>query len=205
MYSRDATFNQVASKLADLMQHDRPTPSLPVTGMTLDGGAITVLGAATASGRPLVPGTKDDIYVYFQTTGTPTAPLRLGITLWPGGPAGATPLQAPAGAVKVSPRATGDGTFATDRWRTGELIRERFPITVPAAWTGSAASLVLVVSGPSGPTGAGAPPTGPVADHLAGGTRLGTLPLQAPANRLVVPARTVVTAARPGSPTARRP
>src|SRR5262249_52051883 len=47
-------------------------------------------------------------------------------------------------------RMTADGTFASDHWKTGDYIRERFPLAIPAAWHGDGIAIGLVTADPAG-------------------------------------------------------
>ena len=47
-------------------------------------------------------------------------------------------------------RPTGDGTFASDHWKAGDNIRERFSLFIPPNWQGDAVALGLVTEEPTG-------------------------------------------------------
>ena len=108
--------------------------------------------------------------------------------------------------VRTSLRATADGAYATDHWRAGDYIRERFTVSVPAYWHGDGVGLGLVAADPAGgkhrATGA-ALPTDPFTAVL------GTLPLAgrgSPAgSQPPRPASPSGEAPAAGSPAARRP
>jgi len=178
MFVRDPTFNQAFRQIADVVLPAAPSPPVATAGQTLDG--ITILGIGTADGRPITPGAKVDIHVYFHVERPTATPFRFGLAAWPidrsaGGTAAAEP--AAAAIYRTPMRATGNGAFATDRWRAGDFVRERFSIEVPRDWRGDGVAFGLVAGDPAGsprkPTGANLAIDPTIAV-------LGTLPLGSP-------------------------
>jgi hypothetical protein len=47
-------------------------------------------------------------------------------------------------------RSTGNGLFASDRWRAGEYIRDKFSLTLPSDWHGNGLAVGLVAKDPAG-------------------------------------------------------
>jgi len=135
MYVRDPTFNQAYRQLADVMLPSAPAPQVVAAGQTLDG--IAILGAGIADGRPVAPGAKLDVHVYFQVDRPTATAYRFQLAAWPIDPADPTAAPAPSRIVRSSLRATAGGAFPTDRWKAGDHVRERFPLVVPPDWQGA--------------------------------------------------------------------
>ncbi len=178
VFSRDPKFNQMADKMADVLFKTRPTGFIATKGVSLDNGAIDVLGYRLADTTHLVPGSKVDILVYFEAKRVTNQKLKFGITVWPGSSIGAdgnvvTTIDSNR-ALRVAPRVTIGGLFSTEHWRIGEFIRERFTITVPAYWAMATATvgLIAVTDG-----GQGVPRTGPLASNESNTSILGDLPV----------------------------
>jgi choline-sulfatase len=180
MYARDPTFNQAHRQISAVLLPAAPAPQVPTTGQTLDG--ITVLGITAPAGR-ITPG-KAEVHVFFRVERPTTATYRFQLAAWPvdaaaGGPAAGGPAAGGSGAagsgggsgaptspgapppssiIRSALRATADGAFASDRWKAGDHIRERFTLQVPADWTGEAVGIGLLTTDAAGerrqPTGA---------------------------------------------------
>ncbi|TMQ06870.1 MAG: hypothetical protein E6J90_44910 [Deltaproteobacteria bacterium] len=155
MFVRDPLFNQAFRQLADAVLAAPPTPEVATADQTLDG--IAILGAGVADGKPLAPGARVDIHVYFRADRATPVAYRFGLVAWPVD-AGAPDAPAPGSVVRTPPRTTAGGAFATDRWKPGDYIRERFTLTLPPDWHGDRVGLGLVAEDPAGrphePTGA---------------------------------------------------
>jgi hypothetical protein len=74
-------------------------------------------------------------------------------------------------------RASGEGFFASDRWRAGEYIRDKFTVSIPSAWTGNGLAVGLVASDPKSEK---ALATGDAPANDPNLIVLGVLPFQAP-------------------------
>ena len=180
MFSRDPKFNQALAQLHDVLLTARPAPQVPVTGQTFDGGHLEVigLGLATEAGNPIVPEAKTDVHVYYTAHARSEVAYRIELVAWPVDTLVTPPTTAvPPTALRIPPHLTGDGAFATDRWRPGEYVRDRFALKVPATWHGAGVAFGLVVLDAkgakelaTGPSPAGEPDT----------MYLGVLPLAAP-------------------------
>lgn len=132
MYVRDPRFNQAYRQIADVILTSAPAPQVTTTGQTLDG--IAILGAGIADGRAVTPGARLDVHVYFHVEQpTPTA-YRFQLAAWPIDPANPTAAPAPGRILRTSLRATAGGAFSTERWKAGDHVRERFPLTIPPDW-----------------------------------------------------------------------
>ena len=148
MYARDPKFNQAFRQLADVVLSAPPTPEVVTSGQTIDG--IEVLGIGVAAGKQLVRGTKVDVHVYFHVTRPTTAAYQFQLVAWPVDRK-APPADPAADRVYRTPmRATADGAFASNRWKAGDYIRERFNLVIPADWQGDGIALGLVTSGATG-------------------------------------------------------
>ncbi|HEX8112010.1 MAG TPA: hypothetical protein VF516_29965, partial [Kofleriaceae bacterium] len=95
-----------------------------------------------------------------------------------------TAAPAPSRILRTALRATAGGAFSTERWKAGDYIRERFPLTIPPDWSPAgqgAIGLGLVAEDAAGKIHT---PTG---DRLAsdpGIAVLGTIPTTAPGSSL---------------------
>jgi arylsulfatase A-like enzyme len=194
MYVRDPTFNQAYRQLADVVLSSAPAPQIATAGQTLDG--IAILGAGIADDRPVAPGARLDVHVYFHVEQPTTIAYRFQLAAWPIDPADPTAAPAPGRILRTSLRATAGGAFSTERWKSGDNIRERFPLTIPPDWPPGWPAGGPPGGPPGGPAGGrGALGLGLVAEDAAGkihpptGDRLasdptiavlGTIPASAP-------------------------
>ena len=152
LYARDPNFNQAFRQMSDVISNE--PPAVATTGQTLADGQIEILGIGPAK---LATG-KVDIHVYFRTKAPPQASYKFQLVVWPEPKAPTDPV--PTTAARTGLRATADGTFPTERWRAGDLVRERFTLNLPADWQGNlVVGLIAQESqGPKArPTGAAAP------------------------------------------------
>jgi len=117
-------------------------------GQAIEG--IEILGIGTAAGKPLVRGTKVDIHVYFHVTRPTTTAYQFQLVAWPVDPAAPPADPAPDHIYRTAMRLTADGTFATDHWRAGDHIRERFSLFIPPGSPGNGLAVGLVAEGPTG-------------------------------------------------------
>jgi arylsulfatase A-like enzyme len=123
--ARNPLFNQAFRQIQDVVLSGPPQPVARTTGQRIDG--IEVLGISWA-GIP-VPGKPAEVHVYFRVDQPTTKVYRFGIAAWPAG-------TVPTAAARSATRPTADGAFATDQWKAGDHIRERFSFTLPPEWTG---------------------------------------------------------------------
>lgn len=174
MYVRDPVFNQAFRQLSDVVLPSAPAPQVAAQGQTLDG--IAILGAGIADGRPVTPGARLDVHVYFRVDRPTATAYRFQLAAWPVDPAAPAAAPAPGSILRSALRTTAGGAFPTDRWKRGDHVRERFPLTVPADWHG-AIGLGLVAEDAAGtahePTGASLGSDRQIAV-------LGTIPLAGP-------------------------
>ena len=176
VYARDARFNQANEKLADLVLPAPPTPQVPTPNQTLDDGKLSILGIGIDKGVQPSPGAHIEVSVYFKVTARTQNAYKFLVAVWPVNTATWKPTDpAPSNMVRTPFRATGDGFFATDRWRDGEYIRDRFGVTLPAEWTGTGLAVGLVASDASGEK---ATATGAAPANDASLIVLGVLPIQ---------------------------
>ena len=141
MYARDPKFNQAFRQLADVALSAAPSPEVVTQGQSLEG--IDVIGIGLADGQHAVPGGKVDVHVYFHVR-TPTATAyRFLLAAWPVERAAPPADPNPAYIIRTGMRPTADGAFATDRWKTGDYVRERFTLAIPADWKGDGVTLGL--------------------------------------------------------------
>ncbi len=180
MFSRDREFNQAIGKVADVLFTEAPAAAHPIAGTAFDGGNIEVYGwQLDPPDREVSPGDKIDLQVFFAVKGRPSKMFKLQGVAWlteaarfdPAGPIGAK-------AARSSLRVTAEGFLATDRWRPGEFIRERFTITIPEGWRGQPGDAIAL-----GVKIDGATATGQVTASDASTVALGTHPLQVAAEK----------------------
>ncbi|MGE3548025.1 MAG: sulfatase-like hydrolase/transferase, partial [Kofleriaceae bacterium] len=170
LYARDPVFNQAFRQMSDVLSSEQPP--VATTGQTLLDGAIEVVGIGGAARKPLAPGRKTDIHVYFRVKRPPRTGYRFQLAIWQ--------PSAPTSIIRSTMRATADGAYSTERWREGDQIRERFAITIPSSWRGPI-EVGLITSEWQGTQRVR--PTGPTASADPFAAVLGTLPLQeAPPN-----------------------
>jgi arylsulfatase A-like enzyme len=147
LYSRDAQFSQAAMRMSEALVPSRPTPAAPTTGVVFDDGKLGVLGVDFANpGKPAKAGDTVSVYVYFEALGAPSRGYKFQVMAWPADVAGFAPAAAATGAIKSPNRATLDGLFASDRWRQGEIVRDKFELKIPATWTTTGMAIGLMVT-----------------------------------------------------------
>ena len=187
-YVRDPVFNQAYRQMADVLSTE--PPAVPTASTTLADGAIEVRGIGTPT--PRRPGEKMEVYVYFTTVRPVVEPYRFQIIAYPATDDPADPV--PPNALRSQLRASAEGGYATNRWKAGELIRDKFDLTIPADWKGDKMriGLVAVTSGVTRVRPSGVTPTGDPTIAV-----LGVLP--------VVPVPPAPVPPAPGSPGAPGP
>jgi len=125
----------------------RPTPAAPTTGLVFDDGKLGVLGVDFANpAKPAKAGDTVPVYVYFEALGAPSRGYKFQVMAWPADVAGFAPAAAVTGPIKSPNRATLDGLFASDRWRPGEIVRDKFELKIPPTWTTTGMAIALVVT-----------------------------------------------------------
>jgi hypothetical protein len=140
MYVRDPRFNQAYRQIADVVLPAAPTPQVATAGQTLDGISIlgvglgASVGGGVADGRPVAPGAKLDVHVYFHVEQPTATAYRFQLAVWPIDPADPTAAPTPSRILRSGLRATAGGAFSTERWKAGDHIRERFSLTLPPNW-----------------------------------------------------------------------
>ncbi|HEU0036894.1 MAG TPA: sulfatase-like hydrolase/transferase [Kofleriaceae bacterium] len=181
LYARDPLFNQAFRQMSDVILKTAVTPPVATANQSIveGDGAIEILGIGPADGKPLVPGRKADVHIYFRVKQPIATGYRFSIALWQAAPG--TPLDGPtpSAIVRGPVRTTAEGAYPPNRWKRGELIRERFPFNIPADWRGGIAVGLYVVD-PA--TGERRPPAGPHPSNEPNLFALGILPLAAPAS-----------------------
>ena len=151
VYARDATFNQADKKMAELVLPAPPKPQVTTQDQTLDDGKLQILGISVAdgSGAP-APNAHVDIDVFFKVQSRTQIAYKFLVAVWPVETATWKPtMTAPTSLVKSVMRPSGDGFFASDRWRAGEYIRDKFSVVIPSGWTGNGLAVGLVASDPN--------------------------------------------------------
>jgi hypothetical protein len=150
LYARDPLFNQAFRQISDVILRDPPKPEVTTTGQTLADGRLEILGIGPAAGKPLVPGGKVEVHVYFRVHEPAATAYRFQLTAWPTPPGTAPTAATPGPIARSSSRATAEGAYPSDRWRKGDHIRERFALTLPADWKPEGLTLGLVATDAAG-------------------------------------------------------
>jgi arylsulfatase A-like enzyme len=152
MYARDTKFNQASKSLAVHVLAEPPKPEAVAQGQRLDDGNLEILGVGLAAGSPRpAPGARVELEVYFKVKARPQVAYRFLLAIWPvTTPAWKPTDPAPATMMRSPMRPTADGFFPTDRWRSGEYVRDTFPLSIPSDWQGNGLAIGLVASGPGG-------------------------------------------------------
>jgi choline-sulfatase len=176
VYARDTKFNQAGKQLVEAVLPSAPKPEATTQGQTLDDGKLEILGVSVAQKSPRPgPNTRVELEVYFKVKQRTQIAYRFLLAVWPvTTPAWKPTDAAPTTMQRSTMRPTGDGFFPSDRWRTGEYIRDKFTVTIPADWLGNGLAVGLVASEPSGTK---AVATGAAPANDANLIVLGVLPL----------------------------
>jgi hypothetical protein len=148
MYARDPKFNQAFRQIADVALTAPPAPQVATRGQTIDG--IEVLGIGIEAGKQLVRSAKVDVHVYFHVDQPTTTAYRFLLAAWPVDSKAPPADPAPTSIYRTAMRATADGAFATDHWKAGDYVRERFTLVIPADWQGDGVALGLSTAGMTG-------------------------------------------------------
>ncbi len=150
VFARDPSMSQAAMRMSKVLVAGPPTPQHPTTGLTLDDGAIEVLGF---DAPPIVAGGKPAIAIYMRAVRRPKRALKFGAVLWavPTAAGGASTLGGEQARSLV--RITLDGLLPSDRWKPGEYLREELTIVMPTAWSLPFAAVGLIASGSDGSAG----------------------------------------------------
>jgi arylsulfatase A-like enzyme len=114
VFSRDAAMSQAAMRMNKVLLGAPPSPQHPTPGVTVDNGAIEVLGFDVPA---LVPGQpKQEVAVYLRAVRRPTRPFRFGAVLW-GVPSADDVRKLGIDQARSGARVTLDGLLPSDRWK----------------------------------------------------------------------------------------
>ncbi|MGE3765742.1 MAG: sulfatase-like hydrolase/transferase [Kofleriaceae bacterium] len=179
-YSRDPLFNQAFRQMSDVLSTD--PPAVVTEGTTLAGGAIEVRGIGAPENATYRPGEKIEVFVYFKAIRAPSVTYRFQVVAYPA--TGDPTDRVPNNALRSQLRATADGAYATQRWKPGELIRDRFDLTIPADWKADQMriGLLAVAGGTDRARPTGVTPTGEPSLAV-----LGVLPVLVPGSPTAPP------------------
>jgi hypothetical protein len=172
MFVRDPKFNQAYRQLADVALHAAPAPDVATRDQAVEG--IDVLGIGVEAGKQLAPGAKLDVHVYFHVREPTTTAYRFQLAAWPVDRRAPAADPDPARIQRTVMRPTAGGSFATDRWKAGDYIRERFTLQIPRDWQGDGVAIGLVTSSGAAKNLA---PTGPALASDPDTAVLGVLPM----------------------------
>ncbi len=128
-YSRDDA-SQAQRVRREYLLLEPPTPKF--TADALFAGSVRLLGWEPTRER-FEPGQPVEVVAYFRCDAAATASYRIEAEAIGLPSAGAVPARL---SVKQD-RVPGDGTFPTDRWRVGEIVKQTFTLRVPPSWRAS--------------------------------------------------------------------
>lgn len=131
VYARDAVSNQAIAKLKDNLVAARPSGATEVTGVLLDSSKIQVDSYELSVEKPK-PGDVVEFSVYFLSKAQTQIDLKFQLEVW------LDDGDNKSRSAKSRLRKTGGGMFPSSRWHPGELIRDRFKITLPPLWKSEA-------------------------------------------------------------------
>lgn len=157
VFSRDVNMNQVALRMQKVLLPGPPSPTHATPGLSLDKGAIEVLGYDVTGA---VPNGKATVAIYLHAVAKPSRGFRFGAALWAAPIAQAVDAGATTTSIYTAPmpteqaragaRVTLDGLLPADRWHPGEYLREELTVALPPTWTSAEALVGLVVGTPDG-------------------------------------------------------
>ncbi len=176
MYDRDAKFNQQFRGIADVLLREVPKPEVAVTGQTIEGGKVDIIGIGRDLAKPPIPSLMADFHVYFQPNEPTSTSYKMQLVAWPVDAAAPLTDPVPVSALRSSFRITADGSYPTTRWKKGEYIRERFSLKLPNEWRTNAIAIGLVIA-PQVNQSQKVRPTGVTPSNDVLMFRLGTLPI----------------------------
>jgi arylsulfatase A-like enzyme len=127
VYSRDAESNQAIAKLKDHLVGKRPAAAKEVKSVALEGGKVAVDSLELSVANPAPSGVVE-VSVYFRAKTKTEIDYKFQVEAWLEEGPNKSRLA------KSRLRTTGGGMFPSSRWHPGELIRDRFKITLPATW-----------------------------------------------------------------------
>ncbi len=127
LYSRDAESNQAMAKLTDHLVRERPEHATPIAGVGIDNDRI-VVDSFELDASEALPGKPLEVQVYFRVAKPGAADMKIQLEAWiTEGPNKTRPAKS-----RLS--LTAGGMFPTSRWHEGELVRDRFKLSLPTAW-----------------------------------------------------------------------
>jgi arylsulfatase A-like enzyme len=171
-YNRDFEANQAMLHLQATLLQAPPSPTHPVRGVTLENGAIEVLGFDVGE-EDARPGETLDIALYFAVHDVPQADYLFQVQ-------GHDDRERTA---RSGLRITANGTFPSSRWRPGEFVRDELPVRLPRRLEGDSLTLALRVEARGdAPVELSGEPLGERADTVI----LGEIPLAAPSDEVQV-------------------
>jgi hypothetical protein len=131
VYSRDAESNQAIAKLQEHLVGKRPAAAREVREVSLDEGKIQLDSFELSSPAPK-PGDVLDLSLYFKAKEQTAIDFKFQVEAW----VEDGPNKTRSARSRI--RLTGAGMFPSSRWHAGELIRDRFKVTIPASWKSEA-------------------------------------------------------------------
>ncbi len=142
VFSRDPESNQVMAKLADHLVPNVPSTATALDALEFDravqpGTNATVAGTGKIEVRAVElavksetkgkkKGTKLEVALYFRARKPIDGSYAIQIEAW-------DPSN-PVKRIASRRQKTAGGLLGTERWRPGELVRDRLSISIPASW-----------------------------------------------------------------------
>jgi hypothetical protein len=175
LYARDPLFNQAFRQMADVVMTAQPGWAPELATPDRKFASIEIAGIGPAKDKPLALGAKSDVHVYFRVNEPTSTSYKFQLVIWPAEPGTALTDAIPTSfTVRSGLRTTADGAYPTERWRKGDLIRERFPMQIPADWKAKGIGVGLAIRDG---LGTAVTPVGPVPSNANDIFALGVLPL----------------------------
>ncbi len=141
VFARDPEFNQANEKIKDVLLPAPVEPPHPTPGLSLDHGKIEIAGFSQ-DGK--------DFHVFFRVKERSSVSYRLQLVAWGVDTATFKPSDpVPANVQRSALKVTADGYFPTDRWRVGDMVRERFTVPLPPNPPGDGIALALTAVDPA--------------------------------------------------------
>jgi choline-sulfatase len=124
-FNRDFEANQAMLHLQGTLLRERPSPAHPVEGVTLEGGAIELVGYDVQGAAR--PGEEVKVALYFAVHDDPRADYLFQAQAH---------LEGQRTTARSGLRITAGGNFPSSRWRAGEFVRDELVMGIPPRFAG---------------------------------------------------------------------
>ena len=141
VFARDPEFNQANEKIKDVLLPRPVEPPYPTPGLSIDHGKIAIAGYSQ-DGK--------DFHVFFTPKQRGDVPYKLQLSAWGVDTATFKPTDpVPPSAMRSPLKVTAEGYFPSDRWKVGDMVRERFTLPLPPNAPGDGIALALTAVDPA--------------------------------------------------------